>query len=115
MSIYGETRRQAVAPVGELLAALVLAGAKGVARGAQALGAVGHMLEQRRIIAELATFDDRMLRDIGITRSDLRDASAVRIPQDPTRMLVLRATERRAAVRLAAHHAAEGRRADTRD
>lgn len=101
MSIYGETRRQAVAPVGELLAAMVLAAVKGVGRASQAVGAVARMLEQRRVIAELATFDDRMLQDIGITRSDLRDASAVSLPQDPTRMLVLRATERRVALSLA--------------
>lgn len=53
-----------------------------------------------RAARELARKDDRMLRDIGLNRADLRDAASVPLAHDPTDMLVLRATERRAATSL---------------
>jgi uncharacterized protein YjiS (DUF1127 family) len=45
----------------------------------------------------LAGFDDRMLADIGLTRSDVRDAFAEPLWQDPTELLRTRALERRRA------------------
>ena len=48
----------------------------------------------------LASLDDRMLRDIGLSRSDLNDALAEPMWRDPTAVLVRRQTERR-TVRLA--------------
>ena len=45
----------------------------------------------------LAGFDDRMLADIGLTRSDVRDAFAEPLWQDPTDLLRTRALERRRA------------------
>jgi len=50
---------------------------------------------QRRIIAELAVLDDRGLADIGLSRQDLRDASALAIDADPSEHLQRRARERR--------------------
>jgi uncharacterized protein YjiS (DUF1127 family) len=47
--------------------------------------------------AALAGFDDRMLADIGLTRSDVRDAFAEPLWQDPTELLRTRALERRRA------------------
>jgi uncharacterized protein YjiS (DUF1127 family) len=47
----------------------------------------------------LSSLDDRMLRDIGLTRSDLNDALAEPLWRDPTAVLVRRQRERR-AVRL---------------
>jgi uncharacterized protein YjiS (DUF1127 family) len=47
--------------------------------------------------AVLAGFDDRMLADIGLTRSDVRDAFAEPLWQDPTELLRARALERRRA------------------
>jgi uncharacterized protein YjiS (DUF1127 family) len=47
--------------------------------------------------AALAGFDDRMLADIGLTRSDIRDAFAEPLWQDPTELLRVRALERRRA------------------
>lgn len=45
----------------------------------------------------LARLDDRQLADIGITRSDLRDAYAEPLWEDPTSVLARRAAERRAS------------------
>ncbi len=39
--------------------------------------------------------DNRELADIGLTRSDLRDASALALDRDPTALLARRARERR--------------------
>ena len=43
----------------------------------------------------LAALDDRMLADIGLTRSDLRDAYAEPPWRDPSDVLARRAAERR--------------------
>jgi uncharacterized protein YjiS (DUF1127 family) len=51
---------------------------------------------RRRDAARLASFDDYMLRDIGLTRGDLNDALAEPLWRDPTAVLVRRQSERRA-------------------
>lgn len=43
----------------------------------------------------LASLDERMLRDIGLTRSDLNDALSEPLWRDPTAVLVRRQRERR--------------------
>ena len=55
--------------------------------------------KNRRDLESLAAFDDRMLRDIGLTRGDLRDAIGEPLWRDPTNILVKRARERRLAAR----------------
>ncbi len=100
MSVYGETRRIMTAPVGGALAALVVLAVAGVRQGVEAAANLRRTLEHRRVISQLAGLDDHMLRDIGITRADLRDAAAEPLRADPTRVLVLRNTERRVAQRL---------------
>jgi uncharacterized protein YjiS (DUF1127 family) len=50
--------------------------------------------EHRRCMAELAAMDDHTLKDIGLTRQDLRDATALPLHRDPTRQLRERANER---------------------
>ena len=52
-------------------------------------------LRNRRVAGSLAGLDDRMLADIGITRSDLRDAYSEPLWHDPTDVLAGRASERR--------------------
>ncbi len=52
-------------------------------------------LKNRRQAAKLADMDERMLRDIGLTRSDLRDAYAEPLWRDPTDILAGRARDRR--------------------
>jgi uncharacterized protein YjiS (DUF1127 family) len=51
-------------------------------------------IKHRRELAHLADFDDHMLADIGLTRTDLRDADAEPLWRDPTSMLARRAAER---------------------
>jgi uncharacterized protein YjiS (DUF1127 family) len=70
--------------------------------GAAAAKRVRHVCEvlrNRRDAAVLASFNDRMLADIGLTRSDLHDAFAEPPWRDPTAVLVARAQERRTARR----------------
>jgi uncharacterized protein YjiS (DUF1127 family) len=52
-------------------------------------------LKHRRDASLLAGMDDRMLADIGLTRSDLRDAYAEPLWRDPTDMLAGRACDKR--------------------
>ncbi len=56
---------------------------------------VARALKHRHDAQMLAGLDERMLKDIGLTRSDLRDAYAEPIWRDPTAVLVERAGERR--------------------
>ena len=48
------------------------------------LGQFGRAVRNRRAATTLAGLDDHMLADIGITRSDLRDAYAEPLWHDPT-------------------------------
>ncbi len=108
MSLYGETHRTVVAPVGEAMAQALLTAAAVIGNAAKVAGTIWRAVEHRRALAQVAGLDDHMLRDIGLTRSDIHDAASVPLTQDPTRMLVLRATERRAAIRLALRERSRG-------
>jgi uncharacterized protein YjiS (DUF1127 family) len=57
-------------------------------------------VRSRRDTMRLASLDDRMLADIGLNRSDLRDAFAQLPWRDPSDVLVRRAAERRVHRRL---------------
>jgi uncharacterized protein YjiS (DUF1127 family) len=52
-------------------------------------------LRNRHDAMRLANLDDRMLADIGLNRSDLRDAFAELPWRDPSEILARRAAERR--------------------
>lgn len=54
-------------------------------------------LRRRADVTILAGFDDRMLADIGLTRSDVRDAFSEPLWRDPSMLLAQRAAERRAS------------------
>jgi uncharacterized protein YjiS (DUF1127 family) len=71
-------------PLVTLLAAVALA-CRRIARAYQ----------NRAQAVVLARMDDRMLADIGLSRSDVRDAFAEPLWQDPTTLLRARALERR--------------------
>ena len=79
---------------------------------ARCLAAVVQAFKSRRDMQVLASFDDRMLADIGLTRGDLRDAVAQPLWRDPTAVLVTRVRERR-STRLPAAAADYLRRLDT--
>jgi uncharacterized protein YjiS (DUF1127 family) len=57
---------------------------------------VAGIFRNRRDARMLAGLDAHMLADIGLDRSDLRDAFAEPLWRDPTHLLELRAGERRA-------------------
>ncbi len=61
----------------------------------------------RTAMRALARMDGRELADIGLTRSDLRDASALALDRDPTVLLALRARERRRDATGAPHWSGE--------
>jgi uncharacterized protein YjiS (DUF1127 family) len=69
-------------------------------RARRSLKRVAERVKNRRDAMRLATLDDRMLADIGLNRSDLRDAFAELPWRDPSDMLARRAAERRVSRRL---------------
>ena len=75
-------------------------------RGLNAAGALAMRVlraaKNRHSASMLARLDDRMLADIGLTRSDLRDAYAEPLWEDPTSILARRAAERRMSRKRAA-------------
>jgi len=62
----------------------------------------------RRQAAELLSWDDRRLADIGITRTDVELAMGLPVSHDPSLQLQLWALERRAAQRAARREARGG-------
>jgi uncharacterized protein YjiS (DUF1127 family) len=79
-----QRRRREPAPVRAVFA-IVLNGMRKFAR----------LMKNRRNARMLAGMDDRMLADIGLSRSDLRDAYAQPIWRDPTDILAGRARDKR--------------------
>ena len=59
-------------------------------------------VQNRRSVAKLLDWDDRMLRDIGLTSGDVRSVMAMPVGEDPSFRLSILSVERRAAVRAAA-------------
>ncbi len=85
------------------ITAISIAAGGSAVRALIALGAVAkrrltrlaQALKNRHSANRLNRLDDRMLADIGLTRSDLRDAYAQSLWRDPTDVLARRAAERR--------------------
>jgi uncharacterized protein YjiS (DUF1127 family) len=75
----------------------VLSGLAGGVR--RAVKEIAHKLKNRRDASRLAELDDRMLADIGLSRSDLRDAFALPRWRDPGGLLARRVAERRGSRR----------------
>lgn len=65
----------------------------------QVLKEIADRVKNRRDAFRLADLDDRMLADIGLNRSDLRDAYAGPLWRDPSELLARRVVERRAGHR----------------
>jgi uncharacterized protein YjiS (DUF1127 family) len=85
----------ATAPLGRALLAIG-------ARAGQRLKQLAKHIRNRRDASRLAALDDRMLADVGLNRSDLRDAFAELPWRDPSEVLARRAAERRSGRRLVA-------------
>ncbi|CEJ11315.1 hypothetical protein BN1110_01603 [bacterium YEK0313] len=93
------------------------------ARAARALAAARAWHRARCDYQALCELDDGALRDVGLSRSDLRAASAVDFFDDPTALLAARALERRDGRRVPAgdrsaarpHSADRSRPADALD
>lgn len=66
---------------------------------------------RRNDVAVLASFDDVLLKDLGLTRGDVNDALAEPLWRDPTAVLVRRQHERRRARSTAAIRRLAGRAA----
>lgn len=98
MSYIGEVRRTAFSSFGTMASALLVASSRA------ALG-LARAVYHRHTLNLLGEFDDRMLKDIGLSRADLRDAASGPFWQDPTAVLVVRAVERRASRRHVARSA----------
>jgi uncharacterized protein YjiS (DUF1127 family) len=88
MSTSTSTLQNAAAPLARPIATVAAAFLARLMRLARAI-------KHRHDAAMLGGLDDRMLADIGLTRSDLRDAFSEPLWRDPTTILVSRATERR--------------------
>ncbi len=50
--------------------------------------------EHRRVLKDLSNFNDHELADIGLSRQDLRDVTALPLSVDPTGLLAARALAR---------------------
>lgn len=70
------------------------------------VAAVWKAAMNRRAIGQLAEWDERMLRDIGLTRNDVTSALAGGVTEDPSRQLQVLSGERRAAERARRHEEA---------
>ena len=69
------------------------------ARVIDRLAGFSRSIRNRRTVAQLLHWDERMLRDIGLTSGDVRAALALPGGEDPSRRLGMLSTERRAAIR----------------
>ena len=88
MSVITSTAKPDEGPFARTIFALAAGVSLRLKRFAQAYS-------HRSEAAVLAGFDERMLADIGLTRSDVRDAFAEPLWHDPTNLLRARVLERR--------------------
>jgi uncharacterized protein YjiS (DUF1127 family) len=72
-------------------------------------------VKHRRELSRLADRDDRMLADIGLTRSDLHAARSEPLWRDPTNVLQRSVSRKRAAFELSAPTSAKGVRQPSAD
>ena len=54
----------------------------------------GRVYEARATMRKLGSMSDRELRDIGLSRQDVRDATGLALDTDPSKLFAMRAAER---------------------
>jgi uncharacterized protein YjiS (DUF1127 family) len=95
MTSIAQCQKPAISPAAQYTAKSVM----WLARGVDGLARIADFLERaaagRRALRQLASADDRMLKDIGLDRSDLRNAAAQPLYSDPTKLLAGRVDEGR--------------------
>jgi uncharacterized protein YjiS (DUF1127 family) len=95
MNTIAQCQKPSISPAAQFTAK----GFLWLARGVDGLAHVVDFLERaaagRRALRQLASADDRMLKDIGLDRSDLRNAASQPLYRDPTRLLAGRVDEGR--------------------
>lgn len=92
----------AFAPTPSLARRLAASVARGTRAVANAVAWYVRAYLNRRVAIGMMDFDDRMLRDIGLTRGDVHASIVGPIDSDPTVRLRILAVERRAASRATA-------------
>jgi len=105
MSVYGQPPGTPSLLGAPRAAAFVQVIVQAMVQVAETVRKVCRAIEHRREVSGMMRLDDRMLHDIGLTRSDLNDATAEPIWSDPSRVLIARTVERRGAARLRARAA----------
>lgn len=93
MAFVSEPMRSAPVAIGRSILGLGRAVLRGIV--AARLRQLARTLRHRREAGMLAGLDEHMLSDIGLSRSDVRDAFSGPVWRDPTTVLVRRADERR--------------------
>jgi len=88
MTLHAETWKAAAEPFSRVFLSVV-------ETVAARLRLVAAAFRRRRDLAALASLDERMLADIGLTRSDLRAAFSEPLWRDPTAILVNRVERHR--------------------
>ena len=95
MNSIAQCHKPSISPAAQVTAK----GVMWLARGVDVLARIADFLERaaagRRALRQLAEADDRMLKDIGLDRSDLRNAAAQPLYRDPTALLAGRIGEGR--------------------
>ncbi|WP_375458765.1 DUF1127 domain-containing protein [uncultured Enterovirga sp.] len=72
---------------------------RGVRHLVRGILAMGKAIANRRRVTEMLELDDRMLKDIGLDRCDVRGALAGPLAHDPSIVLRLRSVDHRARQR----------------
>lgn len=71
------------------------------------IAAWGRAVRNRRSVAKLLDWDERMLRDIGLTPGDVQAAMSLKASEDPSQKLHALSAERRSAIRAEARERLE--------